>query len=92
MEIDLFGQTQRVGYYSTFTAVSDVDIHGDLELARDAVTGFVHAMRGPGFAGVQFHPESVLTEHGPELLTALIDHCLHSRESADCVSVADLAQ
>jgi phenazine biosynthesis protein phzE len=28
------------------------------------VTGDVHALRGPGFSGLQFHPESVLTLEG----------------------------
>jgi phenazine biosynthesis protein phzE len=69
VDIDLFGTVRRVGYYSTFTALqSDVD---GVEFATDPV-GFVHAMRGPGFAGVQFHPESVLTEDGPGILTELI--------------------
>jgi phenazine biosynthesis protein phzE len=31
-------------------------------------------MRGTGFATVQFHPESVLTEHGIDLLRELLDH------------------
>ncbi|WP_027347094.1 anthranilate synthase family protein [Hamadaea tsunoensis] len=69
MEIDLFGTVRRVGYYSTFTAIaSPVD---GVEFATDA-TGFVHALRGEGVAGVQFHPESVLTEDGPAILTDLI--------------------
>ncbi|NUT33638.1 MAG: phenazine-specific anthranilate synthase [Hamadaea sp.] len=69
VDIDLFGTPRRVGYYSTFTAVaSPVD---GVEYAYDQ-DGFVHALRGDGFAGVQFHPESVLTEDGPAILTDLI--------------------
>ena len=77
-DIDLFGVTRRVGFYSTFTARSPPadalpTAYGQTSSCpvRDG-TGFVHALRGPGFAGVQFHPESVLTEHGPELLTELV--------------------
>ena len=29
-------------------------------------------MRGPGFAGIQFHPESVLTMRGPEVVHDLL--------------------
>jgi 2-amino-4-deoxychorismate synthase len=68
-DINLFGTPRRVGYYSTFTALaSSMD---GAELAADQ-DGFVHALRGPAYAGVQFHPESVLTEDGPAILTDLI--------------------
>jgi 2-amino-4-deoxychorismate synthase len=74
-EIDLFGTARRVGFYATFTALSGVDIlgtaYGEVRLARDAAEGTVHALRGRRFAGVQFHPESVLTEDGPAILTDL---------------------
>jgi phenazine biosynthesis protein phzE len=75
-DVDLFGTMRRVGYYSTFTALaSAVD---DVELAAD-LDGFVHALRGRGFAGVQFHPESVLTEDGPGILTELIGGLLTAK-------------
>lgn len=75
-DIDLFGATRRVGFYSSFTAVSPVDFldtpHGPVELARDPATGTVHALRGNSFAGVQFHPESVLSRDGMTVLGDLL--------------------
>ena len=45
---------------------------GEVELACDPVDGAVHALRGPTFAGVQFHPESVLSKDGLTILRDLI--------------------
>jgi phenazine biosynthesis protein phzE len=75
-EIDFFGRPERVGFYSTFAARSTVDSrdtrYGRVELCRDRATGDVAVLRGPTFAGVQFHPESVLSEHGIDLVRELI--------------------
>jgi phenazine biosynthesis protein phzE len=74
-DLDIFGTVRRVGFYSTFTPLSDVDFfatpYGVAALARDP-GGAVHALRGPGFAGVQFHPESVLSPDGFEVLRELV--------------------
>ncbi|MFE3556681.1 anthranilate synthase family protein [Streptomyces sp. NPDC059193] len=81
--IDLFGAEEVVGFYNTYTAHCDDAGAGRLaqagvEVSRDPVTGEVHAVRavgggfGGGFAGVQFHPESVLTLRGADLLRELL--------------------
>lgn len=80
-QIDLFGQRRRVGFYNTFCAQSAdrsfaVDGIGVVEVARDAQTGEVHALRGPSFASTQFHPESLLTVDGPEIVAEAIEAVL----------------
>ncbi|MEU6483274.1 anthranilate synthase family protein [Streptomyces sp. NPDC046887] len=80
--IDLFGTTEQVAYYNSFAAHAEDELlhspltaHG-VEVARDRVTGEVHALRGPGFASVQFHPESVMTRHGTAILDDLVTGAL----------------
>ncbi|MBD0708468.1 MULTISPECIES: anthranilate synthase family protein [unclassified Streptomyces] len=77
LRIDLFGQERTVGFYNSFTArcddrtATELALHR-IEVSRDAATGEVHALRGPGFAGVQFHPESVLSTEGAALTASLL--------------------
>jgi phenazine biosynthesis protein phzE len=79
-DIDLFGRRALVGFYSTFTATHPEPAldtaYGPVELARDPANGDVHALRGRTFAGLQFHPESVLSQHGIELLRDLVTSLL----------------
>ncbi|MFL6125440.1 anthranilate synthase family protein [Actinophytocola sp.] len=78
LPVDLFGQRVDCGFYNTFAARAETDLvtasaTGDLvELSLDAATGEINAMRGPGFRSVQFHPESVLTKLGVEILSELV--------------------
>ncbi|MFF4831250.1 anthranilate synthase family protein [Streptomyces sp. NPDC001315] len=75
-EIDLFGRAETVGFYNSFVArcdeeaLTELAAHG-IEVSRGA-TGEVHAVRGHGFAGVQFHPESVLTLNGAAVVRELV--------------------
>lgn len=75
--IDLFGRPETVGFYNSFTALCDdaaateLGAHG-IEVSRDTASGELHALRGRGFASVQFHPESVLTLRGAAILTGLL--------------------
>jgi 2-amino-4-deoxychorismate synthase len=75
--VDLFGRRETVGFYNSFTARCDAETEQELaahgiEVSRDAASGDVHALRGPGFASWQFHAESVLTLDGPRLVAALV--------------------
>ncbi|OEJ96599.1 anthranilate synthase family protein [Streptomyces thermolilacinus] len=77
VDVELFGARERVGFYNSFTARCDDAAAARLaargvEVSRDPLSGEVHALRGDGFAGVQFHPESVLTLNGPAIVRDLM--------------------
>lgn len=80
--VDLFGSPEPVYFYNTFaaycaSALLDSPLSpGLVEVARDRATGEVHALRGPGFTSVQFHPESVMTRHGAAILDSLVTGAL----------------
>ncbi|MFF1697268.1 anthranilate synthase family protein [Streptomyces sp. NPDC058257] len=84
--IDLFGRPETVGFYNSFVAHCDEETslelaaHG-IEVSRDPATGEVHALRGPGFAGVQFHPESVLSLRGTAIVRELLAGVLVQRSA-----------
>ncbi|WP_371773706.1 anthranilate synthase family protein [Streptomyces sp. NBC_01438] len=75
--IELFGRPETVGFYNSFTArcdeasVTELAAHG-IEASVDGATGELHALRGDGFASVQFHPESVLTLRGAAIVAELL--------------------
>jgi 2-amino-4-deoxychorismate synthase len=76
-EIELFGRGETVGFYNSFVARCDDGVAGEfagrgIEVCRGA-GGDVHAVRGPGFAGLQFHPESVLTLNGVAVVRELVE-------------------
>ncbi|MFD3499193.1 anthranilate synthase family protein [Streptomyces sp. NPDC058678] len=85
--IDLFGTPERVGFYNTFTARSTADALevpgvGTVEVCRDRRTADVHALRGPHFASMQFHAESVLTSNGPRITGGLLRDVLRAAGTA----------
>jgi phenazine biosynthesis protein phzE len=94
--IPLSGRPERVGFYNTFTAVSGTDevrcpiTGGAVRLLRDPRTGAVHAMRMRRARSMQFHVESVLTEHGPAILRRMLTEILSEvpAESAGTVAAS----
>jgi phenazine biosynthesis protein phzE len=90
-EIDLFGARERVGFYNTFAARCDEDKVecsgvGMVEVCRDVEAGEVHALRGPRFASMQFHAESVLTKDGVRVMSERIAELLRPLRIAQLAS------
>jgi phenazine biosynthesis protein phzE len=81
--VDVFGRTASIGFYNTFTArvAPGTTAIGDTEIAADPASGDVYALRGPGYASVQGHLESILSRDGLETLERLIAHALASAQA-----------
>ena len=81
LDVDLFGAPASIGFYNTFAATAETGSTTprlDLEVAADAATGVVHALRGSRVASVQGHLESVLSPDGLAVLAGLLDGLLVS--------------
>ncbi|HWU29383.1 MAG TPA: chorismate-binding protein [Microbacterium sp.] len=76
--VPVFGEEASVGFYNTFTArVSPGTTRiGDAEVAADAESGDVYALRGEHFASIQGHLESILSRDGIATLERLTAHAL----------------
>src|SRR3954451_605806 len=70
--VDLGGREENVGFYNTFVARASGDLPDGVTVAADPRTHDVHLVTGPHFRGIQFHAESILTEHGYELMHDLV--------------------
>lgn len=68
------GRRERVGFYNTFVGRPDAStvLPAGVEVDADPATGDVDALRGPHYRGIQFHAESILTEHGYDLVHGLV--------------------
>jgi len=78
--VDVFGEPASIGFYNTFTArvAPGTQQVGGAEVATGP-GGDVHALRGPGFASVQGHLESILSRDGMTTLRRLVSHALAGR-------------
>ena len=69
--VSIDGRTERVGFYNTFVGRAAEAPAGGRD--RGGVqTGDIHVVRGPHYRGIQFHAESILTEHGYDLLHEIV--------------------
>jgi 2-amino-4-deoxychorismate synthase len=77
-EVTVDGQRERVGFYNTFVGrlSPEVVLPDGVSVDADPVTGDVHAVRGPQVRGIQFHAESILTQHGSDVIHRLATELL----------------
>jgi len=75
---DIFGEPASIGFYNTFTARVEpgTTVRGATEIAADSASGDVYALRGPHYASVQGHLESILSRDGLTTLERLVAHAL----------------
>jgi phenazine biosynthesis protein phzE len=76
--VDIDGRTERVGFYNTFVGKAGESAPDGVSVQADPESGDIHLVRGPHYRGIQFHAESILTEHGYDLLHDLVSDLLLS--------------
>ena len=74
--VRLGGRTERVGFYNTFVGRVAGELPVGVTVEADEESGDIHAVHGPHYAGIQFHAESILTEHGYAVLRDLVTEVL----------------
>jgi phenazine biosynthesis protein phzE len=70
--VDLGDRVENVGFYNTFVGRVGAELPEGVSVRADPVTGDVHLLQGPHYRGIQFHAESILTEHGYDLIHDLV--------------------
>ncbi len=71
--LPVLGRDEVVGFYNTFVArVPAGGLPAGVTVETDDETGDIHLLAGPHYRGVQFHAESILTQHGFEILRDLV--------------------
>ena len=78
--VTIDGRTERVGFYNTFVGrVGDAGVPDGVQVETDPASGDIHLVAGPHYRGIQFHAESILTEHGYDLLHRIVADLLLDR-------------
>eukprot|EP00919_Chromeraceae_sp_WS-2016_P031144 GHVR01073600.1.p1 GENE.GHVR01073600.1~~GHVR01073600.1.p1 ORF type:complete len:143 (+),score=26.11 GHVR01073600.1:306-734(+) len=77
-EVSVFGSTELVGFYNSFFVKEDKEKLQSLgaEWNADDETGEVFCMRTATVCAFQFHPESILTKNGINILRDAITKLL----------------
>ncbi|MBD8868144.1 anthranilate synthase family protein [Nocardioides donggukensis] len=72
--VSIDGRTERVGFYNTFVgrAPEGTALPEGVGVEVDPATGDVHLVSGSHYRGIQFHAESILTQHGFRLIHDLV--------------------
>jgi phenazine biosynthesis protein phzE len=76
IEVELFGRRELVGFYNSFSALAPRAAVPGLEVATLPDSREIAAVRGPRYAGVQFHAESVFSRDGLGILRREITRLL----------------
>ncbi len=76
--IGLKGRTERVGFYNTFVgrASDGAVLPAGVSVDKESASGDINVLTGPHYRGIQFHAESILTEHGFDLVHELVGDLL----------------
>ena len=76
--VRVLGRDEDVGFYNTFVARvgEQTALSPHVRVDADPTSGDVHLLRGPHYLGVQFHTESLLTQHGHRLLAEMVSSLL----------------
>ncbi|MBJ7356342.1 anthranilate synthase family protein [Nocardioides sp.] len=72
------GRTERVGFYNTFVgrAPDGSPLPDGVRVDADPESGDIHHLVGPHYRGIQFHAESILSQHGYDVLHHLVSELL----------------
>ena len=71
-----------VGRYHSWV-VDKIDLPIDLKITAEDPEGEIMALRHKSFdvSGVQFHPESIMTEYGKEMLSNFLENAINTQKS-----------
>jgi len=71
------GRTERVGFYNTFVGrAGSAPLPPGVRVDADPESGDIHHLVGPHYRGIQFHAESILSQHGYDVLHDLVSGLL----------------